>query len=92
MRAALQNTADDFDMLLRLALAKANMKLDDIKRLTMDPSTVVTASTGGAPLEAALARSGAALGLRAGSEQNKRAGTVPGSHPFRRQNSSSIDP
>ncbi|MBI1245416.1 MAG: aliphatic sulfonate ABC transporter substrate-binding protein [Alphaproteobacteria bacterium] len=35
------------DMLLRLALAKAGMKLDDVKRLTMDPSTVVTAFASG---------------------------------------------
>ena len=35
------------DMLLRLALAKAGMKIDDVKRLTMDPSTVVTAFASG---------------------------------------------
>jgi len=35
------------DMLLRLALAKAGMKLDDVRRLTMDPSTVVTAFASG---------------------------------------------
>jgi NitT/TauT family transport system substrate-binding protein len=31
------------DMLLRLALQKAKMQASDIKRLTMDPSTIVTA-------------------------------------------------
>jgi len=35
------------DMLLRLALAKAGMKLEDIKRVTMDPATVVTAFAAG---------------------------------------------
>lgn len=35
------------DMLLRLALAKAGMKLEDVKRVTMDPATVVTAFAAG---------------------------------------------
>ncbi len=35
------------DMLVRLALQKAGMKLEDIKRVTMDPSTIVTAFTSG---------------------------------------------
>jgi NitT/TauT family transport system substrate-binding protein len=35
------------DMLVRLALQKAGMKLDDIKRVTMDPSTIVTAFISG---------------------------------------------
>ncbi len=35
------------DMLLRLALAKAGMKNDDVRRLTMDPNTVVTAFASG---------------------------------------------
>jgi len=35
------------DMLLRLALAKAGMKLEDIKRVTMDPATVVTSFAAG---------------------------------------------
>jgi NitT/TauT family transport system substrate-binding protein len=34
-------------MLVRLALQKAGMKLDDIKRVTMDPSTIVTAFISG---------------------------------------------
>ena len=35
------------DMLVRRALQKAGMKLDDIKRVTMDPSTIVTAFISG---------------------------------------------
>jgi NitT/TauT family transport system substrate-binding protein len=35
------------DMLVRLALQKAGMKLEDIKRVTMDPSTIVTAFISG---------------------------------------------
>ncbi len=35
------------DMLLRLALQKAGMSLDDVKRITMDPSTIVTAFASG---------------------------------------------
>jgi len=35
------------DMLLRLALQKAGMSLDDVKRVTMDPSTIVTAFASG---------------------------------------------
>ena len=35
------------DMLVRLTLQKAGMKLEDIKRVTMDPSTIVTAFTSG---------------------------------------------
>jgi len=31
------------DMLLRLALAKAGMRIEDIKRVTMDPATIVSA-------------------------------------------------
>ena len=31
------------DMLVRLALQKAGMKIEDIKRVTMDPATIVTA-------------------------------------------------
>ena len=35
------------DMLLRLALQKAGMSVDDIKRVAMDPSTIVTAFSSG---------------------------------------------
>jgi NitT/TauT family transport system substrate-binding protein len=35
------------DMLVRLALQKAGMKIEDIKRVTMDPSTIVTAFASG---------------------------------------------
>ena len=35
------------DMLVRLALQKAGMKIEDIKRVTMDPSTIVTAFSSG---------------------------------------------
>ena len=35
------------DMLLRLALQKAGMRLEDVKRVTMDPSTIVTAFISG---------------------------------------------
>ena len=35
------------DMLVRLALQKAGMKMEDIKRVTMDPSTIVTAFASG---------------------------------------------
>jgi NitT/TauT family transport system substrate-binding protein len=35
------------DMLLRLALQKSGMTLDDIKRVAMDPSTIVTAFSSG---------------------------------------------
>ncbi len=35
------------DMLLRLALQKSGMTSDDIKRVTMDPSTIVTAFSSG---------------------------------------------
>ena len=35
------------DMLLRLALQANGMKLDDVKRVTMDPSTIVTAFASG---------------------------------------------
>ena len=35
------------DMLVRLALQKAGMRIEDIKRVTMDPSTIVTAFASG---------------------------------------------
>lgn len=35
------------DMLVRLALQSAGMKLEDVKRVTMDPSTIVTAFASG---------------------------------------------
>lgn len=35
------------DMLLRLALQKAGMRLEDIKRVSMDPATIVTAFASG---------------------------------------------
>lgn len=35
------------DMLFRLALKKANMQLDDVKRVTMDPPTIISAFIAG---------------------------------------------